>query len=175
MAGRWFGQVGGGHFNAGSQFQQTAYCLPQGLVEIHQKGVGPFVEGQNVIGIIFEERAILVGACQCCAVAVAPVAVSADADVARGGARGGIVLYGDGERQRTVGSRNDAAVAVGLFHIVLAAFLPDAGGGIEFGIVVYGAQIGRSEQCGIHRIVRKKRCGRGNRLRFPFSGTGGIE
>ena len=77
---------------------------------------------------------------------MAPVAVVAQTDVAGGCVPLSFVVY-DGERQRKrpIGTRNDAAVAVGLLYVVVVAFKENRCGSIEAREIVDGRQIGGGE------------------------------
>ena len=88
-------------------------------VEIEEELVFLLVEGADVVLIILEERALAIGGEKRIPVDVAPVGVVGDADVLH--RQGDVVIGGDGERERTVGGRDEHTVAIGLLDKALVA------------------------------------------------------
>ena len=92
------------------------------FVEIEQKLVFLFVEGTEIVFVVFEERSIVVGRLNSVPMQVSPVAVVGNPDIFHWAFRC-IGLYGgDRESQFTVRSGNCASVTVGLLHIVVVLF-----------------------------------------------------
>ncbi len=88
-------------------------------VEIEEELVFLLVEGADVVLVILEERALAVGGKERIPVDVAPVGVVGDADVLH--RQGGVVVGGDGERERAVGGGDEHAVTIGLLDKALVA------------------------------------------------------
>ena len=88
-------------------------------VEIEEELVFLLVEGADVVLIILEEGALAIGGEKRIPVDVTPVGVVGDADVLH--RQGDVVIGGDGERERTVGGRDDHTVAIGLLDKALVA------------------------------------------------------
>ena len=137
-----------GEPDAGLQVEQAADGVAQGFVEVEQIGVGPLQHGAQVVGVVFEVRAGVVGRDQCLPVQVAPVAVVAEPYVAHGGVGGVVALDGHGKGLPPVGRSDDAAVAVGLLHVVLPAVNVCLPAGVELAVVADGGEIGRREPDG---------------------------
>ena len=117
-------------------------------IEIHKIAIGTAIDGFEIIGIIGEEGTAVVGRDDGLPMLVAPVAMIADADVAHGGVRCPCRLrhYGNGERERTIVGGNDAAIAIGLLHIMVRPLFHNGESTIEFCKILYGRQISRSEE-----------------------------
>lgn len=126
FAGSEGGLVVRGAFHLRFQPDERADQAAQGFVEVGQELVLLFVEGAEVVLVVFEERGMVVGRFQSIPVQVAPVAVVGDADVLHGALQRVRLDDGHRERQRAVRRGNGAAVAVGLLQVVVAVFHIDA-------------------------------------------------
>ena len=74
----WKDEVGGA-LVGGVDVEQLGNESDESFVEIEEEAGGTFVEGGEVVGIIFEERRMTIGTANGIPVMVAPVAVVADA------------------------------------------------------------------------------------------------
>lgn len=117
-------------------------------VEIYEIPIGTTIDGFEIVGIIAEEGTAVVGRDDGLPMLMAPVAMIADANVAHGGARCPcrFRLYGNGEWERTIIGGYDAAIAIGLLHIMVRPLFYDGEAAIELRKILYGRQIGRSKE-----------------------------
>ena len=123
---------------------ELAHKLSELKVEIVEKLMLLLVEGAQVVFVVEEERSVAIGCLQGIPMAMTPVVVVADADVAHQALALGRFLRGDGECQRTIGIYYHATVAVGLLGIVVVClYIGCAIALLQLGIVLYGGQIGR--------------------------------
>ena len=135
--------VGGGH-EAGMDVDETAAEFDEAEIEIEEEREALLVEGAEGILIVEEEGGAGIGCREGVPVDAAPVAVVADTDILHQ-ALGAIgLLRRHGERQHTVATADETAVAVGLLHVVVPLLHLHllAVGGKEFGKVMHGGQIG---------------------------------
>lgn len=133
------------------EMEQFFNQMPEGSVEIDQKGVPRLVDALEVVGIILEEWTVLVSRNEGVPMEMPPFPMFRNADVARGCFRcsfaaAAFAFDGDAQCEWSVGGSDDAAVAIGLLGIVIATFFDDAASGIEFGVIMYGGEVARCEQ-----------------------------
>ena len=147
----------GGMLDVGMNVEQLAHLQHDFEIEVIEKFVVVLEEGVQVVSIILEERALIVGRLQGVPMYAAPGAVVADADVADEPAA--TVLDGHGERLGTVGRSNDTAVAVGLLDERLAGLHRDTVGTVQLTVPVDGTEISGGEEdchgCTKNRSVRQ--------------------
>lgn len=125
--------------------EQLAHGVHDVEVEVEEKGV-PFLEERSqVVGIKLEEGRLSIGRHQRVPVQMSPVAVVRDTNIAHEAFRAIVSFYGHGERLRTVGRGNDAAVAIGLLHKVVV-LLNDARHAMQLLVPLYGAEVGGAEK-----------------------------
>ena len=136
------------------QSEELEDGLMKSFVEIGQKRERLLINGCEVVGIIEEIRTVLVGRNECRKVLVPPVAVVGEAYIAHGGVRGIVAHNGYGECQRACWGSNAATVAVGLLDEVLATVFHYAVGGIDVGVELYGAKIGRGGDEGVQDLEK---------------------
>ncbi len=135
-----------------SQVDQVADEVLQGLVIIDQESVLLLVKRREVVGIIFEERTHVIGGDECVPMQMAPVPMVGDTDIACQDFRCRRFFDGYGQFLYAVGRSDPAAVAVGLFLVVLAGFELYRIEGIQFAIVADRRQIGGGKADGAHRL-----------------------
>ena len=129
------------------EFKQIAHGMFESLVEINEKArCRLFVERPEVVGIVVEKGAVFVGAHNGVPVEAAPSAVVADSNIAGAWFQAVAMHNGYAQSQRPALGSNQAAVAIGLFHKVVAPFLHYVVAAKEFGVALHRSQIGRREQ-----------------------------
>ena len=125
--------------------EQLAHGVHDVEVEVEEKGVSFLEERSQIVGIKLEEGRLAVGRHQRVPVKVSPVAMVRDTNIAHGAFRAVVSFYGHGERLRTVGRGNDAAVAVGLLH-KMVVLLNDARHAMQLLVPLNGAEVGGAEK-----------------------------
>ena len=125
--------------------KQLAHGVHDVEVEVEEEGVSFLEERSQVVGIKLEEGRLAVGRHQSVPVQMSPVAVVRDTNVAHSTFRAIVSLNGHGERLRTVGRCNDAAVAIGLLHKVVV-LLNDARHAMQLLVPLNGAEVGGAEK-----------------------------
>lgn len=125
--------------------EQLAHGVHDVEVEVEEEGVSFLEERSQVVGIKLEEGCLAVGRHQRVPVQMSPVAVVRDTNVAHGAFRAVVSFYGHGERLRTVGRGNDAAVAVGLLHKMIV-LLDDARHTMQLLVPLNGAEVGGAKK-----------------------------
>lgn len=136
--------------NFWAQIQQFAHLRHNGAVEFHEAIEALLIERAKLIGVIKEIRTLLVGANQGIPMQVPPIAMLTDAHLSRCGLCHASVLHWHGERQPTIRPFNDAAVAIGLLHVMVVVLHHHVGRGIELCEILNIWPVGRSEDDGIH-------------------------
>lgn len=134
----------------GAQIQQFAHLRHDSAVEFHEAIEALLIKRAKLIGVIEKIRTLLIGTDQGIPMQMPPIAVLTDAHLARCGLYHAAVLHRHGERQRPIRPFNDAAVAIGLLHVMVVVFHHHIGRGIEFGEILNIWPVGRSEDNGIH-------------------------
>lgn len=125
--------------------EQLAHGVHDVEVQVEEEGVSFLEERSQVVGIKLEEGCLAVGRHQGVPVQMSPVAVVRDTNIAHGALRAVVSLDGHGERLRTVGRCNDAAVAVGLLH-KMVVLLNDARHAMQLLVPLNGAEVGGAEK-----------------------------
>ena len=125
--------------------EQLAHGVHDVEVEVEEEGVSFLEERSQVVGIKLEEGCLAVCRHQRVPVQMSPVAMVRDTNIAHGAFRAVVSFYGHGERLRTVGRCNDAAVAVGLLH-KMVVLLNDARHAMQFLVPLNGAKVGGAEK-----------------------------
>ena len=129
-----------GRFDA----DEAADELAQFFVEIVQKGIFFFVKRTEIVFVIFKKRRGVICRNDGVPMQVPPISVFGNADVFhRAFGRGGL-FDGDAQRHRAVGSGNDAAVAVGLFLVVVVYFDNGFWGAEKERVIFDGGEVERS-------------------------------
>lgn len=134
----------------GAQIQQFAHLRHDGTIEFHEAIEALLIERAKLIGVIEEIRTLLIGTDQGIPMQMPPIAVLTDAHLARCGLCHASVLHRHGERQRPIWPFNDAAVAIGLLHVMVVVLHHHVGRGIELCEILNIWPVGRSEDDGIH-------------------------
>ena len=130
-----------GQDHPGFNVEQLADQLLERLVEINEEIVFPLEEGGEIVGIILEEGAHVVGRDQGVPMEMPPIAVIGDPYVAGEALQRLAFLDRDGERQGAVGGGDDAAVAISLLREILAGLQADRVVAQEFGVILYRSEI----------------------------------
>ena len=141
--GSWRISVGRG--DVGVDVEQLAHQQRNLHVEVVEKLPSPLEKGVQVVGVILKEGRLAVGCLQGIPVQPAPLAVVADAYVARERFVG-VVADGYGERLRPVGCGDDTAVAVGLLHETVHPLDSHVMVSVQLLIPLHRTEIGGSEQ-----------------------------
>ena len=145
-AWRHGGAVGRGVADGGVYVEQAAHRFADGLVEVAQVLPAALEEGAQVVGVILEEGRLAVGRHQGVPVQMAPVAVVADAHVAREQALPAVgALHGHCERLQAVGRGYYASVAVGLLTVGVAALYEHAVVAAQLLVPLHGAEVSCGE------------------------------
>ena len=131
-----------GQDHLGLDVEQLADQLLERLVEINEEIVFPLVEGREVVGIILEEGAHVIGRDQSVPMEMSPVAMIGNPYIAGEAFQRLAFLDRDGERQGAVGGGDDAAVAISLLREILAGLQADRVVTQEFAVILYGTEIG---------------------------------
>ena len=153
------GPVFRGAFQFGLYVYQRADEAAKFFVEVNQKLIFLLVEGTEVVFVVFKKGCVVVCRLDGVPVQVSPVAVVGDADVAHRAFQRGGLHGGDGECQFAVRCGNGATVAVRLFHVVVVLLDKRLVVGKQFGVILYGSQIGGGKIYGFHVclcILRQK-------------------
>ena len=145
-------KIGRGVFHGGTDVNQLAYSLSDFLVEIYKIVDSPLIEWADIIGIIFKEWTLAIGALKSIPVCAAPLVVVADAQVFH------LVsvrqpFYGHCESLQSVGRSDDTAVAVGLFLIGVVLLNDGAVVSVELLIPLYRTEIGCLQYCRFYHIA----------------------
>lgn len=146
------GPVFGGAFQFGLYVEQGADEAAEFFVEVYQELISLLVEGAEVIFVVFKKGCMVVCRFDGVPVQVSPVAVVGDADVLHGAFQRVRLHGGDGECQFAVWCGDGAAVAVGLFHVVVVLLNEYFVVCQQLGIVLYGGQIGGGKVYGFHEV-----------------------
>ena len=131
--------------------EQSQHQLLKCRVEIDQTFEGRTIDFGEFIDVVFEIRRALVGRRQRIEVHLPPASVFGETHLVHRRFRvaplcSAAALYRHGERQHAVGRGNEAAVAVGLLHIVVATLFDHRGAVEELGVIMNGPQIGRRKE-----------------------------
>lgn len=124
--------------------EQLAHGVHDVEVEVEEEGVPFLKKGSQIVGIKLEEGCLAVCRHQRVPVQMSPVAMVRDTNIAHGAFRAVVSFYGHGERLRSIGRGNDAAVAVGLLHKVVV-LLNDARHAMQLLVPLNGAEVGGAE------------------------------